>query len=66
MDHLRDRCVPILTSTKRIALTLGLPAEASEMELVYAWRRYAKEYPTLPPQIVEDGPVNENVQTGDE
>ncbi len=55
-----------LTSTKRIALTLGLPPETSKMELVHAWRQYAKGYPTLPPRMVQDGPVNENIQTGDD
>ncbi len=55
-----------LTSTKRIALTLGLPAESSEMELVHAWRRFSKENSLVPPQIVQDGPVNENLQRGDD
>ena len=53
-----------LTSTKRIALTLGLPAESSEMELVHAWRRFSKENSLVPPQIVQEGPVNENLQRG--
>ena len=55
-----------LTSTKRIALTLGLPAESSEMELVHAWRRFSKENSLVPPQIVQEGPVNENLQRGDD
>ena len=34
-----------LTSTRRIALTLGLPLESTKMELVQAWRKYAKRRP---------------------
>src|SRR5207253_14475 len=53
-----------LTSTRRIALTLRLPAESSKMELVQAWRKYAKQYPKIPPRWVSNGPVNENVRKG--
>src|SRR5262249_5689624 len=53
-----------LTSTRRIALTLRLPVESSKMELVQAWRKYAKEYPKIAPRWVSDGPVNENIRRG--
>ena len=53
-----------LTSTRRIALTLRLPAESSKMELVQAWRKYAKQYPKIAPRWVSDGPVNENIRRG--
>ena len=33
----------ILMGTKQIALTFGLPVNASEMDLVQYWRRYLKE-----------------------
>src|SRR5437879_13032895 len=55
-----------LTSTRRIALTLRLPAESSKMELVQAWRQYAKQYPKIPPRWVSDGPVNENIRKGND
>jgi len=55
-----------LTSTRRIALTLRLPAESSKMELVQSWRQYAKQYPRIPPRWVSDGPVNENIQKGND
>src|SRR6266481_275880 len=42
----------ILTSLRRINLTLGLPADASEMELVGYWRKYMKEGKTIPPVTV--------------
>ncbi len=33
----------ILTSVRRINITLGLPPDASAVELVHYWRRYMKE-----------------------
>src|SRR3954463_8231124 len=39
----------ILTSTRRIKMTLGLPADASDMDLVAYWRKYMKEGKTFPP-----------------
>src|SRR5215472_8943469 len=33
----------ILTSRRRIKLTLGIPPNAPDMELVHYWRRYMKE-----------------------
>src|SRR5262249_10602683 len=55
-----------LTSSRRIALTLGLPAESSKMELVQAWRRFAKQNSKIVPCRVWDGPVNENIRRGKE
>ena len=39
----------ILTSIRRINLTLGHPADGSEIELVRHWRKYMKEAKTIPP-----------------
>jgi UbiD family decarboxylase len=52
----------ILTSVRRINLTLGNPAEASEMELVRWWRRTMKEGKTIPPVTVPSGALLENVR----
>jgi UbiD family decarboxylase len=54
----------ILTSVRRINLTLGLPADGSEIELVQYWRKYMKEARTIPPVTVKSGPVMENVTSG--
>src|SRR5262249_18089991 len=43
----------ILTSVRRINLTLGMPAETSEMDLVRYWRDYMKSPETIPPVTVE-------------
>src|SRR5579863_10052812 len=47
----------ILTSIRRINITLGLDPNASAIDLVHYWRRYMKEAKAIPP-------VTENVHTG--
>jgi UbiD family decarboxylase len=54
----------ILTSVRRINLTLGNPAGGSEMELVRYWRRYMKEAKSIPPVTVASGALLENVKEG--
>jgi UbiD family decarboxylase len=54
----------ILTSVRRINLTLGLAADSSEIKLVEYWRKYMKEAKAIPPVTVKSGPVLENVSTG--
>ncbi len=50
---------------RRIALALGLPLEASGIELVEAYRAKLKtEIKPIPPVEVKTGPVMENVLTG--
>src|SRR3954466_10925626 len=39
----------ILTSTKRVRMTLCLPADASDMELIQWWRSYMKVGKVIPP-----------------
>jgi 4-hydroxy-3-polyprenylbenzoate decarboxylase len=55
----------VLTSVKRIALTLGLPAQTTEIELVRFWRDYFRAAKAIPPRVVNAGAVLENVSTGD-
>ena len=54
----------ILTSIPRINITLGLPPDASAIDLVHYWRRYMKEAKAHAPVTVKTGPVMENVHTG--
>ena len=54
----------ILTSVRRINLTLGMSADATEMDLVRFWRRYMKEAKTISPVAVPAGSVLENVSEG--
>src|SRR5580700_8057271 len=53
----------ILTSVRRINITLGLDADADATTLVHYWRRYMKEGRAIPPVTVKSGPVMENILT---
>ena len=54
----------ILTGVKRIALTMGMPANATEIDLVNYWRRYLTEAKSIPPVTVKSGPILEHVYSG--
>ena len=43
----------ILTSLRRINITLGLNPDASAIDLVHYWRRYMKEAKAVPPATVK-------------
>ena len=53
-------------SRKRIAYTLGLDVDASLQELIQQWRRRNDEFTPVAPRVVTDGPVMENVHTGND
>jgi UbiD family decarboxylase len=53
-------------STDRIALTLGLPLGRSRVEVSEAWRERIRGLAPIPVEVVEDGPVFENVRSGDD
>jgi UbiD family decarboxylase len=53
----------ILTSVRRINLTLGLDIEAPEMDLVRYWRNYMKQQPAVAPVTVTSGPLLDNVSS---
>jgi 4-hydroxy-3-polyprenylbenzoate decarboxylase len=55
----------ILTSVPRINMTIGLPVQSREVDLVEFWRRYMRDMKSIPPRAVERGLIQENVQTGD-
>ncbi|TMH64891.1 MAG: hypothetical protein E6H57_15575 [Betaproteobacteria bacterium] len=56
----------ILTGVKRIALTMGMPPESTEIDLVNYWRRYLTEAKSIPPATVKNGPILEHVYSGAE
>jgi 4-hydroxy-3-polyprenylbenzoate decarboxylase len=56
----------ILTGVKRIALTMGMPANATEIDLVNYWRRYLTDAKSIPPLTVKSGPILEHVYSGAE
>ena len=49
----------ILTSVPRINVALGLPPQASEMELIQWWRNYMKHAPSHQPPEVNGGQLLE-------
>ncbi|HWP35296.1 MAG TPA: UbiD family decarboxylase [Thermodesulfobacteriota bacterium] len=55
-----------LGSLRRTALTLGIPQRDKPLELIQAWREHSKRLKPIPPVVVKDGPVLENVKRGKE
>jgi 4-hydroxy-3-polyprenylbenzoate decarboxylase len=53
-------------SSRRLALALGLPEPETAMALVNAYRDRMRVHVPIPPRVVENGPVLENVQRDDE
>ena len=50
---------------KRLALTLGLPLDIERRPLMDRFLQMTEEGKALPPRFVKDGPIFENVLTGD-
>jgi 4-hydroxy-3-polyprenylbenzoate decarboxylase len=55
----------VLTSLRRVALSLDLPLDYGPRQFVQAWRSRLKDLQPIAPRVVERGPVLENVQRGD-
>ncbi|HEY2916270.1 MAG TPA: UbiD family decarboxylase, partial [Candidatus Limnocylindrales bacterium] len=58
--------VNALGSRPRLAMTLGLEPTIGPFELMDEWERRLNEVTPLPVRIVDDGPVLEHVQRGDD
>ena len=54
-----------LGSLKRVAITTGLPMDMTLQSSVPTWRQRTANLQMIPPRFVKDGPVMENVLTGD-
>lgn len=48
------------------AIALGLPDDRTGIDVVRAWRERSKSIGLIPPRVVTDGPVRENVDRGDD
>jgi UbiD family decarboxylase len=55
----------ILTSIRRINLTMGNPADSTEIDLVRRWREFMKTGRMIPPVMVTSGALFANVKTGE-
>jgi len=53
-------------SSKRLAITLGLPVPDNPLDVVRAYRDRMKTHRPIPPRVVAKGPVLENVDRDDE
>jgi UbiD family decarboxylase len=53
-----------LGSTKRLGLSLGMPMNLDSMDFVAEWRRRSKALRHIPPVVVRQGPVLENIRRG--
>jgi UbiD family decarboxylase len=48
------------------AIALGLPDDVKGIDAVRAWRERSKDIVSIPPRVVTDGPIRENVDRGDD
>ena len=54
------------STPNRVALTLGLPLGMNRVDMVRAYQDKIKQLKPIAPQFVEDGPILENIQMGDD
>ena len=53
-------------SAKRLAITLGFPVPENSLDVVRAYRDRMKTHEPIPPRVVEDGPILENIVRDDD
>ncbi len=56
----------LYVSQKLQAIALGLPEGLSGVKLVDFWRKRSRDLKPLPPRVVSEGPILENVMEGDD
>jgi 4-hydroxy-3-polyprenylbenzoate decarboxylase len=56
----------LVSSTERLALTLGMKAGLSDMDFIQAWRQQVKKISPVSAETVSTGPLFENVHKGKE
>ena len=54
----------VFQSYARTASVLGVPQDLSDVAMVDAWRKKLKEIKPVPPVEVKDGPIRQNILTG--
>ncbi len=55
-----------VNDARRAALALGLPPDVSKVEMLRHWKDRLADADSIPPRQVDDGPLFENTQTGDD
>lgn len=56
--------VNLTNSLKKLALTLGMDLDLTPRDFILGWKEKAKSIKPIPPRVVKDGPVLENVLHG--
>src|SRR5687768_11768511 len=56
--------VNLVSSTKRLALTLGMDSGLSDLEFIQTWRRQVKKISPVAAETAASGPLFENVWKG--
>ena len=51
-----------LGSTQRLCLSLGISPDLAPLQFVQEWRKESGGLEPVPPQVVQDGPVLENIR----
>jgi UbiD family decarboxylase len=54
----------LISNPVRSGLTVGMPADATPIDLVARWKELLKGVKPIPPRTVSSGPILENVKTG--
>jgi len=53
-----------LTTVRRVCLALGLPLDTKPLDILKVWKDKSANFQPVPPIMVKDAPVKENVVTG--
>ena len=53
-------------SSRRLAMTLGFPEPKALMDVVHAYRNRMKTHTPLSPEVVDQGPILQNIDRDDE
>lgn len=56
----------VFTSMRRVSLSLNMPMVSRRHDFVQAWRERLKALKLIPAELVKDGPILDNQQTGDQ
>ena len=56
----------IVNAPRRAALAIDMPPDAGPLEFTRLWKERIRQIDSIPPRVVKDGPVLENVQEGDD
>jgi UbiD family decarboxylase len=56
----------LINTPSRSSLTVGMPADATPIELISRWKELLKGVTPVKPRFVTSGPILENVRSGDD